>query len=543
MTTQAAKPFPSRGLRSLSPREALQRTAALACTLPQDGQPRCSGQVHVGIFFDGTGNNLANDFDGPPPEQRKHSNVVRLFQAHRVNPSEGFFAYYAPGVGTPFPDIGDDGQYWGPNRGSAFASRGERRITWAFMQLLNAPHVYVKGTALLPAERANHIARTLGSTGSPAIQRRSALRYWQDQLSAALKGQKPTVTQINVSVFGFSRGAAQARAFVNWLFESCEQQGGGYTFAGMPIRLHFLGIFDTVASVGIANLYENEVFTGHQAWADRNMRISPGVEQCVHFVAGHEVRACFPLDSVRVDGSYPGNAMEIMYPGAHSDIGGGYAPGDLGVSPVQGDFISVITGQHMYHEARKAGVPLLAWEQLSAVVRDSLTPSETAIATFNNYVTASAHGSGSVEALHKAHWKQYLSWRFKHRRAYASRAPVTLANGAEREHMRKSQSDFMLRLRRLGVGGNPEEPTYDPKRAARLFREMHRASGLPISRGEQELLDILELIEPNELLPNVERLFESYVHDSVAGFMSQLDEFDRNGLGIGKLRTVFKGQH
>ena len=407
MSTQAAKPFPSRGLRSLSAREAMQRTAALACTLPADNTPRCSGQVNVGIFFDGTGNNMVEDFDKPPPEKRKHSNVVRLFHTHKANAKEGFFAFYAPGVGTPFPDIGDDGQYWGLNRGSAFASRGERRITWAFMQLLNAPHRYVKNAFLVPPDQANNIARVLGSVDSPAAQRRTALRHWQGKLSEALKDQKPTVTQINVSVFGFSRGAAQARAFVNWLFEVCDQETGGYTFAGIPIRLHFLGIFDTVASVGLANLYENEVVTGHQAWADRNMRIHPGVEQCVHFVAGHEVRASFPLDSVRVDGHYPGNAMEIMYPGAHSDVGGGYAPGDLGVSPVPDDFLSMITGQHMYHEARKAGVPLLAWEQLPELYRNALTPSESAIATFNNYVAASSHGSGSVESLHKAHWKQY----------------------------------------------------------------------------------------------------------------------------------------
>lgn len=543
MSTQAAKPFPSRGLRNLSPREAMQRTAALACTLPPDNTPRCSGQVNVGLFFDGTGNNMVEDFDKPPPEKRKHSNVVRLFRTHQANRAEGFFAFYAPGVGTPFPDIGDDGQYWGPNRGAAFASRGARRITWAFMQLLNAPHLYVKGVELLPPDQANNIARVLGSVDSPAAQRRTALRHWQGRLSAALKDQKPTVTQINVSVFGFSRGAAQARAFVNWLFEVCDQEAGGYTFAGIPIRLHFLGIFDTVASVGLANLYENEVFTGHQSWADRNMRIHPGVEQCVHFVAGHEVRASFPLDSVRVDGQYPGNAMEIMYPGAHSDVGGGYAPGDLGVSPLPDDFLSMITGQHMYHEARKAGVPLLAWEQLPEVYRNALTPSDSAIAAFNQYVAASAHRSGSVESLHKAHWKQYLSWRFKHRGSYTTRRPVISAKGAERGHLSKSQADFMLRLQRLGVGGNPMDPGYDPKQAVRLFKDMHRAAGLGISKHHQELLDIIELLEPEIVTPAVEKFFEAYVHDSVAGFMSQLDEFNRNGLGIGKLRTVFKGEH
>lgn len=544
MSTQAARPFPTRGLRTLTPREAMQRTAALSCTVPADGRPRCAGQVNVGIFFDGTGNNMANDYDTPAPEQRKHSNVVRLFKAHRQSDTEGFFAYYTPGVGTPFADIGDDGTYWSPvNNGSAFAARGEKRITWAFMQLLNAPHIYVKGAELLPPDQANNIARVLGSAGSPAMQRRSALRHWQQRLSAALQGQKPTVTQVNVSVFGFSRGAAQARAFVNWLFEVCDQQGGGYTFAGLPIRLHFLGIFDTVASVGAANLLENELVTGHGGWADGNMRIHPAVEQCVHFVAGHEVRACFPLDSVRVGGTYPGNAMEIMYPGAHSDIGGGYAPGDLGVSPVQRDFISVITGQHMYHEARKAGVPLLAWDQMPKDLQDSLSPTDSAIAAFNEYVAASAHSSGPVENLHKAHWRQYLSWRFKHRGDYVARRPASAATGAERRYMAKSQSDFMRRLRRLGVGGNPQSPTYDPKTAIRLYRQMHRAAGLTIGSDEQELLNVLELLEPDALTPGVEKLFDSYVHDSVAGFMSELDEFSWNGLGIGKLRTVFKGEN
>ena len=45
------------------------------------------------------------------------------------------------------------------------------------------------------------------------------------------------------------------------------------------------------------------------------------------------------------------------------------------------------------------------------------------------------------------------------------------------------------------------------------------------------------------MIRSVEALFESYLHDSMAGFMSQLDEFNVNGLGIGKLRTVFKGEH
>ena len=45
-------------------------------------------------------------------------------------------------------------------------------------------------------------------------------------------------------------------------------------------------------------------------------------------VSGHEQRLCFPLDSVRrANGKYPPCAIEVVYPGMHSDIGGGYPPG------------------------------------------------------------------------------------------------------------------------------------------------------------------------------------------------------------------------
>jgi uncharacterized protein (DUF2235 family) len=180
-----------------------------------------------------------------------------------------------------------------------------------------------------------------------------------ERLRAVLKGRKPAVEQINLSVFGFSRGAAQARTFVNWLFEVCEQKDGGWTLAGIPLRLQFLGIFDTVASVGAANLMDNGVLAGHQSWADDTQEIHPAVEQCVHYVAGHEVRACFPLDSVRVKSTYPANAREVMCPGAHSDVGGGYAPGALGISSTPDSMMATIPGHSMYREALKSGVPLL----------------------------------------------------------------------------------------------------------------------------------------------------------------------------------------
>ena len=286
MATTSPALIPPASLRALSVKEQLQRAAALNCVAEGAGKPACVGQVFVGIFFDGTGNNKKLDFDEPPPEKRKHTNVVKLFQAFRDDHAKGYFRFYLPGVGTPFPEIGDSNTYYiGPNRGSMGAERAEDRIIWAFTRLINAPHIYVTNAPLISDSLAEAIAKQLARTGVPGSKRRAELKYWQQKLESALAGRKPGVKMINLSVFGFSRGAAQARAFANWLFEVCTPEGSGWTFAGIPIRLQFLGIFDTVASVGLTNLMDNGVLRGHQSWADDNMEIHPAIEQCVHYVA------------------------------------------------------------------------------------------------------------------------------------------------------------------------------------------------------------------------------------------------------------------
>ena len=79
MATISPHPFPTNGIRTLSRADYLIRQKALQCALPKDNAPSCSGQVFVGIFFDGTGNNLHYDYDVLAPEKRKHSNVVKIF--------------------------------------------------------------------------------------------------------------------------------------------------------------------------------------------------------------------------------------------------------------------------------------------------------------------------------------------------------------------------------------------------------------------------------------------------------------------------------
>jgi len=549
MSTRSPDPFPADGIRPLSPRETMQRLKALSCTLPKDNTPRCSGQVHVGVFFDGTGNNKKLDYDSLPPEKRKHSNVVRLFQAHRNSPNDGHFAHYIPGVGTPFPEIGDTNS---PdqklNLGGSMAEKGENRIVWGLVQLINSVHRYVHKAPLIQPGQDKTIVNNLAGVTNPAVMRRIAMHTWQDKLKSALVNAKPVVEQINVSVFGFSRGAAEARAFCNWLFQVCEQDKGGWTFAGIPLRVAFLGIFDTVASVGLANLYDDGTLAGHQSWADNNLEIHPAIERCVHFVAGHEVRACFPLDSVRVKSRYPSNAKEIMYPGAHSDIGGGYAPGDLGISPDNSDMFSIIPGVRMYQEALLSGVPLLPLDLLPRTDQDALKPSASTIKKFNAYLQDAKAGSAPVEELLRHHMALYFSYRFKYRHSFESRPLFTSASSTHQDYLRKTQATLIQRLAQLRHG-DPMDHAFDPAVAARTYRQqqvaLEKATGIEgLSKDTlrmQRLCAVAERIDIKKVTPGVEALLESGVHDSMAGFIKQLDEFNFNGIGFVKFRTVFKG--
>ncbi|BBP00022.1 T6SS phospholipase effector Tle1-like catalytic domain-containing protein [Sulfuriferula nivalis] len=550
MAALTPQPFPADGYRKLSAKETMQRAQAMNSTMATDTQPKCSGQVHVGMFFDGTGNNKTADYDDLPPEKRKHSNIVKLFHAYPDAPDRGYIANYIPGVGTAFPEIGEKST---SAMGSAAAAGGAARIIWGLLQVVNAPYRYVTTAPLIPDNQAGDISNMQAWTAD--AENRKVLHHWQDQLKAALAGKKPHVEQINLSVFGFSRGAAEARVFCNWLMSVCKQENGGWTFAGIPLCITFLGIFDTVASVGAANLWGGNSVTGHQQWADNSLQIHPAIERCVHFVAGHEVRATFPLDSTRIKQQYPANTKEVVYPGSHSDLGGGYAPTELGLIPALDDNLSIIPGMTMYHEAMKSGVPLKAWRDLAQNFKDDLTPTQATIAAFNTYAKDAKISSAAVEHMLEQHMALYLSYRFKYRNALPERMFYKRANKADRGYLQTTQNTIHFRLGELAVG-DPNSPDFDPAIAAAQAKAraiaMAKATGIAFDEQDlktQQLYKIAAAINIKKLTPAIEQLCEDYIHDSMAGFIGMATVWDRgimneeafNSMGIMKFRHVFFG--
>lgn len=548
MSAQSPNQFPTSGERKLNFDEMLQQAEAQACANPNIGRAplQCESQVYVGIFFDGTGNNMHLDFEVPPPEKRKHTNVVKLYQAFRDAKPEGYFPIYIPGIGTPFPEIGDThhkGEWF--NTGTTSGDKGEQRILWAMIQLLNAPQRYVKkgNFPLIDDLEAKSWCNMLA--GVPASARQVPFKTWQSQLKNTLYAYKPKITTLNVSVFGFSRGAAEARVFVNWLMDVCERTANGWLFAGIPLNVQFLGIFDTVASVGVADFRGDATLAGHMSWADNALQIHPAVRRCVHMVAAHEVRATFPLDSARVHGQYPGNVQEIMYPGAHSDVGGGYAPGAIGVYPRMEDNLSVFAGQDMYHAARIAGVPMVPWDNLDKTFRDTWLPSKELIRAYNGYLNTCGVSAGPVDEMHRQHMGLYHSYRYKWRNEFTTRkmAYRHARTAAEQQSLLKVQNRFLQAIA-LGVAPADRVST-SPAAEASLVEQKHMKLvklGIQIPVEAKQHIEVARHIQPERVTPEIDFLFDWFVHDSVAGTLAEgLDEYMLNGMGAAKFRQIFKG--
>ncbi len=428
----------------------------------------CKTNLFFGFFFDGTKNNYVLAERG-----LNHSNVARLYDCYpglsvpgvlptstdwQYKPSEyaHFFKTYIPGVASPFKEVNDNGD---GVRGAGMGYRGDARIIWALLQAINNLHRYFFKAPLVSAREAAGLASMVDLSArhrdamgkAPLADFLSAAerdnRKTRDQFELVLRRLQAAVSQhlpdkrtgrpkkvdpgivqtIHVSIFGFSRGATQARAFANWLIEMCRLdarlagRSDGITLGGFKLEVDFLGLFDTVASVGAGNTFGNSwlgrLFDGHGTWADSegSLRIPEGI-RCLHLVAAHEVRRSFPLDSIAVGQNVPANSEEVVFPGVHSDLGCGYCPREQGrgIDPGGADMLARIPLLYMYKKARMAGVPLkLEYASQSAQKRFKVTPST--IDALNAYLARSAVKSGTLTEIMREQARHYIRWRLARR--------------------------------------------------------------------------------------------------------------------------------
>ncbi|HEX8886477.1 MAG TPA: DUF2235 domain-containing protein, partial [Noviherbaspirillum sp.] len=130
---------------------------------------------------------------------------------------------------------------------------------------------------------------------------------------------------IDIDVVGFSRGAAEARVWMNQLIEKMTQSRyATETGKSACLSLRFMGLWDTVPHLGYLN--------GDEARYD--FSIGPSVPYVAHAVALNEHRGgLVSFDALSIlpapATTSGGNRIEMGFVGSHADIGGGYGTGDL----------------------------------------------------------------------------------------------------------------------------------------------------------------------------------------------------------------------
>lgn len=454
----------SPGLEIFTPREAtaVDDWVRLEKGVDLDSASTCKTRLYFGFFFDGTKNNYKSN-----AATKSQSNVARLYDAFPGKSVKGvlpwdsdwtttigdyshFFRAYAPGVSTPFPEVDNAGDGM---PGAVAGIGGDERIIWMLIQAINNVHRYFMNDKVLvsPDETRRLVSRLilerytldgmLPLNGRPSkggrydrpreefekilLRLHDAVRlHWVDKKTCLPSKKEPgIVKEIRISVFGFSRGATQARAFSNWFKALCRldaslcSASSDQTLGGFPITFDFLGLFDTVASVGLGNTlgssYFGYAFDGHGYWADADMslRIPTGIRKCVHFIAAHEIRRSFPVDSISVNGVLPPGCEEIVFPGVHSDVGCGYAPCEQGkgIDPDGSDMISRISLIEMYKAAKLAGVPFHL-ELAPLHVQEKYKVSPRVVNGLKSYLSYCKVKSGTLTDIMREQGKLHILW-------------------------------------------------------------------------------------------------------------------------------------
>jgi len=454
---------------------------------------------------------------------------------------------YIPGVGTPFRQVGDENDNEKSNRkGEALAKYGDARIVWAMLQVLSLL-MSMSGQGEIPSEELNQIARHLGNR----YMTESNLKYFfqntirQRYINRLKNNKLPQIEAVNLYVFGFSRGAAAARSFCTRMRTYLAKLDIKF-----KINIKFLGLFDTVASVGSAHssraLYGKE--DGHHSWAAMDLMFPSGIDKTVHLVAAHEVRGSFPITSIAGM-----TGEEIVFPGVHSDVGGGYAPTEQGKSVyVDTDTgkLSQIPLSVMYRKAVMAGVPfLLPSEWQDDTIKEVMKVDPVLIRDFNSYRENTDIGGKYLRDMLRKQYAFYIRWR---KMRYGTLEKVMSANLAKVNSKRMRERDVAdLRdaEKRLGLelaflNGRRDPSTGMPYRSSQenLSGETAILGGIiqMMEKVNQWEKEGIKKIWNDKAPPQAAvKMFEQYVHDSVGWFRVEPAE----SWGYLRWRTILPLSH
>ena len=318
--------------------------------------------ITIGVFFDGTGNNAFNtqnrilescshlDVGMEPEDAEACAKILNK----KLGNAGSYIGYYSNIHWLEKLYIIDDEVIEGQNVYQRAA--------------------YVQG---IGTDKGNDDSKRSMGTGSGlygiVAKSDEAVGLIAEQISKFLelnKKQHFAIEKIQFDVFGFSRGAAAARHFVNRVRNNDKaiQQAitkglnGRNQHGKSAGETRFLGLFDTVCAVGtVSNLFD--VHSGVNPGVD--LELPPDIAQKVfQITAMHECRYNFSLNSIRE--WWP----ELALPGVHSDIGGGYNPKEkeyLFLTRPESETVSKSIPAEMTDSYRRSAAEIPALKSLPAL--------------------------------------------------------------------------------------------------------------------------------------------------------------------------------
>lgn len=281
--------------------------------------------ITLGLFFDGTLNNMRNTYIRKEKENKKNGKTYDK-EAVKDDP-------------------------WGFDKGSFENDYSNVARMQKYYSLKNNV-IYIEGIGTLDGDTDTVAGYTtgLGETGVRAKVRSGCKKVFEK-----IPQEKDVKWNLVIDVFGFSRGAAAARAFVNevtkgrytaskiWNYDDekyeyydldyekvateqlprrghlgllCEQKGVEI----LTIKFRFVGLFDTVSSFGFD--FDDDTKDKDDIKKINLKAISDSaVQNVVQIAAGHEWRKNFNLTNINSAGS---KGIQYILPGCHCDVGGAY---------------------------------------------------------------------------------------------------------------------------------------------------------------------------------------------------------------------------
>ncbi|MFJ2364933.1 type VI secretion system tip protein TssI/VgrG [Pseudomonas sp. NPDC087697] len=281
--------------------------------------------LRIGVFFDGTGNNRSNSemvagcYARDVGLEALAEDIRQFCQAH---------GYDGKG-GAPDNSYGNDSSNVAKLH-DLFNDDSERQLSADESKASISVYLEGIGTSSGAEDSLYSQMTGLGAQGVLARVEQSPARILERIERFELSNPERKIERIEFDIFGFSRGAAAARHFANEVVKG--EQNPLATLlpadsslfieefawrANIDVSINFIGIFDTVAAVASVSSGGVSIHDANNPGV--NLYLAPDLaKKVVHLVARDERRHNFSLNSAGV--------ADIVLPGVHSDLGGGYLP-------------------------------------------------------------------------------------------------------------------------------------------------------------------------------------------------------------------------